>query len=292
MTDREQPGQSQVDERMPKLRVRLGGYGILRLLVIVLVVCSALAMAGIAVKEGEVQRAVHTQILLEEVHATRGDFARFFAAVSQSLQTIRRWGTSGLVRLDEPQRLNNLLVPLIDPQLAITALVIADERDASHSLVREPDGWANQLAGQPAVEPQDTSWFRLATAQPDRDETSWSTAMSIATDADEVIGAWVTWHAEGGRRVIAACQVRQKALDKLVNRAPTLRGSIAMLLTKEHPILWISGTSGTRLRTARGLELLSKKRPEYAVMSAAIDVSRPVGEDSHQRCTSASRRQI
>jgi serine phosphatase RsbU (regulator of sigma subunit) len=68
----------------------------------------------------------------------------FFNPVINELQIARDWGEEGILNLDEPERLNKLLTPIIMQHTQVSSLMVANEKGMEHMVLRLPGKWVNR----------------------------------------------------------------------------------------------------------------------------------------------------
>ncbi|MCP3956505.1 MAG: SpoIIE family protein phosphatase [bacterium] len=160
-----------------------------------------------------------------------GRLRRFFEPVTTGLLALRSWGERGLVDVDDPRSLRQLLLPVAERLPHISGALIADEEGNESFLRRGDGGWRSRLtrpaewggrsqwldwsSGEPVesfeeldYDPRTRPWFEGALARSREGDgvaaIHWTEPYRFFTDGSPGITASIAFDtADGGRRVAA-----------------------------------------------------------------------------------------
>src|SRR5262249_34015162 len=93
------------------------------------------------------QRAVRqlSSIVLEQNSArVELQLEKFFSPPVRRLQLLASWGTAGLLPMEDTAAMNRLLVPLLQSDPHLSAVLVADERGREHSVFHFGDTWRSR----------------------------------------------------------------------------------------------------------------------------------------------------
>ncbi|MGI9518911.1 MAG: protein kinase domain-containing protein [Pirellulaceae bacterium] len=112
-------------------------------------------------------QVVSNMVLKKSLDETEAWMRGFFYPVEQQMRVAQAWGDQGLLTSDDPDDLNQLMVPLIENFPQISSMMVADDRGREHMLLcvekRRPD---TQLASR--------QWrCRLTQRDEHGDEVTW-----------------------------------------------------------------------------------------------------------------------
>jgi serine phosphatase RsbU (regulator of sigma subunit) len=94
----------------------------------------------------------------------------FLAPVTRSLETARKWREAGLLRLDDPDRVDQLLLPVMTSLPQVSAVFVADGRGNEYLLRRSGRHWQRRRL-QRAEWGDEARWLRWSDAGGGREET-------------------------------------------------------------------------------------------------------------------------
>lgn len=75
---------------------------------------------------------------------THAELTQYFDPVLKALLTARMWGERGLLRIDSPAHLNQVLEPLITQWPQISSILVADAAGREHMLLHLNEAWFNR----------------------------------------------------------------------------------------------------------------------------------------------------
>jgi len=241
-----------------------------------------------------------------------GDIRALVGQIERVLSTARDWGRSGLVRIDAPQELAALLIPILQSRPQISAVLLADDRGRSLQFERgERDGWllrssdAARLRGRQHVirlnheggyvgeewtavdyDARTRPWFAGAAALPDEAAIHWTAPYAFFTRGDVGITASMRWtDRNSGRRMTVAIDVLLLDLSRFTSllkvgengRVAVLDAEGRVVGAPRHPLLRTDADIAARLFKA-------PRESGFTAVAAAMDKwqadGRPEGQAS------------
>ncbi len=166
-------------------------------------------------------------------------YSEFNTPISKVMSAIQDWGVSGIIDLNQPEKLSAQLIPLLKNIKEISGLSIADENGGSFFLKPEKKQWSYQYSiknksmsilldsvGQKikewsdtlAYDPRERIWFSVNQQNPDDNDISWTEPYSFfSTQAWGISGA-MSWLNKDGNRVVAAIDIPLKKLFENISQ--------------------------------------------------------------------------
>ncbi len=110
--------------------------------VVVVIVLLSAATLGITVLGARyVVKTLSASLITRSTEQTKGRLAHFFDPVVGNLLVVRSWGDQGLLDLDHPERINTLLVPILQQYPQVSSAMVSDSRGREHLILRVGDTW-------------------------------------------------------------------------------------------------------------------------------------------------------
>jgi serine phosphatase RsbU (regulator of sigma subunit) len=110
-------------------------------LIVVIVLMGAAITSIAAFASRRTVQTLSEALITQSIDQTEARLREFFNPVIRSLHVARSWGEAGLLDLDNPEKLNALLVPLMREFPQISSLMVADGRGREHMVLREGERW-------------------------------------------------------------------------------------------------------------------------------------------------------
>jgi two-component system sensor histidine kinase/response regulator len=183
-------------------------------------------------------------------------------SVERVLQSSAQWGRSGVLRLDDVQGYNRILMPIIDHREAISAIHLANDRGEELMLLKGEDGWKNRSTKVEAWGKRQfwQSWRDVNTAAgeewQERDYDSrgrpwfkgalgvqaggihWTAPYVFATTGDPGITATTSWKdANSGVTWVLAVDVTLLDFSRFTNRLAVGKDGRAAVLTADGKVI-------------------------------------------------------
>ncbi|MCP3904207.1 MAG: SpoIIE family protein phosphatase [Planctomycetes bacterium] len=116
----------------------------LRSLVIVIVVLGGTILAMTFLGARTAVRTLSAGLIDRTVQEIDARLDGFFRPIADQLQVLRTLGERGLLPVDDPERLDEMLGAVIDQHRNVSSVLIADERGREHMLLRVGDDWSSR----------------------------------------------------------------------------------------------------------------------------------------------------
>ena len=184
----------------------------------------------------------------------------FFDPVAGELLIARSWGETGLLDLDQPDRLDTLLEPIMREYRQISSIEIADARAREYMLLREGSRWTRRMItpGQRAefsawtderrdrvittrhldYDPIQRPWYRGAVNYPGL--VHWTEPYTFFTTQQPGITASVAFDPPDDGDAVAgviACDVRLIEISNFTYRLRPSRRGIAFVMTEQGQVI-------------------------------------------------------
>ena len=194
---------------------------------IVLVGVVAAILVLFSVQSWNIRQEVITSKVLEATGAVRNKFLELSTPISRDLSVIAKWGESGNLDTSDTRLLNDKFMPMMESQIMVSSLIIADTDGREYFLLREKQSWLTRSAKAylPGMEvtlsrwstggdlletskekrtfdPRSRNWFAGALQLPGSGTIFWTEPYRFKTTSKLGITASVRWRAKGAARVI------------------------------------------------------------------------------------------
>ncbi len=191
-----------------------------------------------------------TEQVVERLH-------NFFDPVASELLIAKSWGEMGLLDLDQPERLDTLLAPIIREYRQISSIVIADARGREYMLLRVGSRWTSRRLrpGKPAeisqwtderpspvvssrdidYDPLQRPWYDGAVGQ--HGLVHWTQPYTFFTLRQPGITASVEFKCADGVQGVIACDVLLLEISDFTYGLRPSPGGIAFVMTEQGQII-------------------------------------------------------
>jgi len=113
---------------------------------IVLVGVVAAILVLFSVQSWNIRQEVITSKVLEATGAVRDKFLELSTPISRDLSVIAKWGESGNLDTSDTRLLNDKFMPMMESQIMVSSLIIADTDGREYFLLREKQSWLTRSA--------------------------------------------------------------------------------------------------------------------------------------------------
>jgi hypothetical protein len=206
---------------------------------IIVVLLASVALAGLVVaEETRVRRSMGSRLLGRKVELVAVELSAYFTPIVNALETISAWGRNPELQLTDPGALDSLLVPVIEPIAAVSALWIIDAHNEMLRLARSTDGW-EMASKQGSTELP--SWCDELRATRLSGEPLWFDADSV--DGDFVVALRVEETAARNPNAVFALTVSHESLEDRVASLPLMESGEFLLRRADGRLLRYSAAS-------------------------------------------------
>ena len=238
------------------------------------------AVATLVYREAMVERNVYTRIMDDKIQTSARQLQTFFRPVGENLQVIRHWYRSGLIALDSPQRLADLVGPLTAADPQISAFYLQSSAGQFYQLHFSADGWRfNTSRTLPPLLEQ--PWIREATtgtaaaeSGPDSEAPElpiWSPFLTLPETGQAGLLAALRWRAvEGPEQVVAAYGLDKQQLDAFAGELPLAEEGILVLIGRGGQLACMSRATGGVFSVLDQSALLVGEQTEHLLVAQAL----------------------
>ncbi len=291
---------------------------------IVIILLSGAIMAVTFLGAREVVRTLSGSLISQTINQTEVKLHQFFEPVIRELQVARVWGRNGVLKLNDPDALNTLLIPVMEQHPLISSLLIADSSGNEHMILHLPDRWVNRQtrrqqwngksrwwewtnnASEPAVtwkaldyDPRTRPWYqgvlakRSARQEPNpslRDtDLHWTSPYTFFTTKDPGITASVPFNDGNGQEYVIGFDILLKDISTFTTSLKIGNNGKVVVLTNDNRIIGLPRDIRYDTEAKRKAALL--RTPEELGVDLATDsahafASRPEGESGPLRFSS------
>ncbi|WP_455212020.1 SpoIIE family protein phosphatase [Kaarinaea lacus] len=110
----------------------------------VVLLLSGSILLTIVVSSHKTLATISQSLINQSINTIEVQLAGFFDPVINELQIAMAWGESGLLKLDDPKRLNSLLTPIINQHKQISSLMVANDNGLEHMVLQQSGKWINR----------------------------------------------------------------------------------------------------------------------------------------------------
>jgi serine phosphatase RsbU (regulator of sigma subunit) len=89
-------------------------------------------------------RSLSDRIIDQSIQQAENELTWYFNPIRVGLEAVHSWSQAGLIDLSEPDKINELLIPLIEELPQLSSLMVADETGCEHMLLETAKGWTNR----------------------------------------------------------------------------------------------------------------------------------------------------
>ena len=234
-------------------------------LAIILVIIGVMAAVFVlfTVQNRNIQQEVLQSKVREATGAVRQKFLEIAEPVNRDLFMLAKWGQSGLLNLGNTRSLNSKVIPMIESQSMVSALIIADTDGREYFLLREKQSWLTRAAKtyrpgmqvtlsrwrtadkrlktwqeKRSFDPRKRTWFAGALQTPDSGAIFWTEPYRFETARKPGITASVRWQARGNRAItVAALDILLDDLYRFLSGLRVTAGSRVLLVRKDGSLM-------------------------------------------------------
>jgi serine phosphatase RsbU (regulator of sigma subunit) len=244
--------------------------------------------------------SLSADVIAQITNEVQARLEQFFEPAFGGLALARAWGEAGHLVIEEAERVNEILAPLIRQYPQITSVLVADERGREHMLSRIGDVWSNRRtrvdqwgarsqlvewkAGeQPSEEwreldydPRERLWYRGAMAL--EGVLHWTEPYETFTTKEPGITASVTFNRGDGIMRVVAFNLLLEDLSRFTTGLGSKRMGEVFVLTEDMRL--IGRPASQRLVQARSSEAVLLMSPAYVGPTLIADTVSALGENS------------
>jgi serine phosphatase RsbU (regulator of sigma subunit) len=183
----------------------------------------------------------------------------FFGGVGRQLEVLRAWGADGLLPLDQPERLTQLLAPVLRAYPQVSGAIVADETGREHLLMRREHGWRERRldAGSGAgrahwrewtdaagdleqhtepsdYDPRQRPWFKGALATP---ALHWTAPYTFYISGVHGLTVSAAWRDPTGRAHVIGFDVRLEEVSKFTTSLEPSQRGVGFVTTRDGRLL-------------------------------------------------------
>ena len=242
------------------------------------------------------QRAVRgfSQSLIEQtVERVDAQLAGFFGPVTQQLFYLRQWSEAGLLDLDDPAAIDELLKPMMRQYPWVTSTMVANDAGLENMLLRAGDRWTGRQVrvgpsggqarwrrwsddAEPSIseelldyDPRERPWFQGAASQPET--VHWTEPYTFFTTKDPGITASLAFPQGEDELRVVALDVSLTDISRFTTKIDVLTEGRAFVLSEDGRLIGLPG--GGRYDDAEDFEEDLLKRPSELDTPVARDLS-------------------
>ncbi len=267
---------------------------------IVLVGVVAAIVVTFSVQSWNIRQEVITSKVLEATGAVRDKFLELATPISRDLSVIAKWGESGILETSDTRLLNDRFMPMLESQMMVSSLIIADTDGREYFLLRENQSWLTRSAKayQPGMEvtlsrwstggdlletsketrtfdPRNRSWFAGALQLPDSGTIFWTEPYRFKTTSKLGITASVRWRAKNDGQIItvAAMDILRDDLYRFLAGLHVTPGSRVLLIRDDGAVMSPrSGDPGSNSEQAANVSFIRPANHKDGLLRDAVDL--------------------
>jgi len=210
------------------------------------------------------RQEVITSKVLEATGAVRDKFIELSTPISRDLSVIAKWGESGILDTSDTRLLNDRFMPMLESQIMVSSLIIADTDGREYFLLHEKQSWLTRSAKayRPGMEvtlsrwstggdlletskeartfdPRNRNWFAGALQLPGSGTIFWTEPYRFKTISKLGITASVRWRAKGDAQIItvAAMDILLDDLYRFLAGLHVTPGSRVLLIRDDGAVM-------------------------------------------------------
>ena len=116
---------------------------LINLLAVVLLLSGSILLT-IIVSSQKTLSTFSQSLINQSINTIEVQLTGFFNPVIDELQIALAWGEAGVLSLDEPDRLNKLLKPLVQQHAQISSIMVANDNGMEHLVLQQEGKWINR----------------------------------------------------------------------------------------------------------------------------------------------------
>ncbi|MDX2312920.1 MAG: SpoIIE family protein phosphatase [Gammaproteobacteria bacterium] len=266
----------------------------------VIVLLGAAIMLTTFVGARRTVQSLSADVIAQITNEVQARLEQFFEPAFSGLALARAWGEAGHLVIEEAERVNEILAPIMRQYPQITSVLVADERGREHMLLRIGDVWSNRRTRpdqwgtrsrwiewkdgeQPSEEwreldydPRERPWYRGAMAL--EGVLHWTEPYEFFTTKEPGITASVTFERGDGILRVVAFDLLLKDLLRFTTGLSTERIGEVFVLTED--MRAIGRPASPRLSHARSREAVLPTSPAELGPTLIANAVTALGEDS------------
>jgi type II secretory pathway pseudopilin PulG len=233
--------------------------------VVFLVLAGIAAVSWITISEFRVQQAVYSKILQQKLEATRSQFRMYLTPFPNVLSTLDQWNQTGLIDLQDPTRLEGLIVPLVDSTPQVASVYLIPDSGPYFCLTRTDNGWQASTENDADQFCRAQGWYQQILGGETNPSIHWSEYVTLPGLG---IPGLVGGISSGS--LILALGMEENFLDQFTATAPITENGILVRRYEDGSVAWLTPKQGKKLRISSSSELLSSGLVEHQIMGSAL----------------------
>jgi len=129
-------------------------------IMVVALVVAGLVIGIVAYMASQVRRDISERYIFDATRRATEEFHAMQRSIVASMGLVREWGESGLVSLEKPNGLRELLLPIFGKEKLLSGISIADTDGRSYFIL--PDGTERKPDEADGYDPRKRPWFSSA----------------------------------------------------------------------------------------------------------------------------------
>ncbi len=233
---------------------------------------SLLALLTVALYQFDAKPQALAQAQASQQQATERMSTKLDGLAQQTdrmVMTVRDWLQQGVIQLDDPEKLNQVLMPLLALRPLISSVHLASDDGREVLLLQEPQGWRNRITDVPAkgrqqrwltwtnanikrsdvwqeqdYDPRQRPWFIGALSSPEN-QVHWTDPYIFQATQDPGITAALRWTDKAsGKTMVVALDVLLSDLSRLTLDMPYATHGQVALITEDGKVLGLPRQAG------------------------------------------------
>lgn len=196
----------------------------------VALVVGGLVIGIVTYMASQVRREISEQYIFDATRRATEEFRSMQRSITASMGLVREWGASGVISLEKPDRLRELLLPIFGKEKLLSGIVIADTDGRSYFIL--PDGKERKPADADGYDPRGRPWFSPAL---ETDETYWTEQYFFHTLQQVGVSASLAYSPKKGKaRAVVAFDILLPDLYREIQKmAPSANSEVFMFRRDE-----------------------------------------------------------
>jgi len=235
--------------------------------VTVLIIAGLLTTAWITLTSMRVQQTIYARMIEQKLETTSSRFRVFLQPFGNHLETIEHWEDNGLLKLEDPQHLQQLLQPLVAPSGQVISLYLIPKEGPSFRMMRYEGGWIAGLDNETGKKYRTMPWYENARKEgaESSKEIIWSNYHNLSgVNQSGVVCAL------GTHQLVIALGLLEGELDNFAHLSPITENGILIRRYKDGKIVWVSPSSDNHMTLTESKDLLTSSQPEHGVIGTAL----------------------
>ncbi len=237
----------------------------LNITVVFLVLTGIAAVSWITIREFRVQQSVYTSILQQKLNATRSQFRMYLTPFPNYLHTLHQWEKSGMLDLEDPASLENLIIPLVDSTPQVASVYLVPASGPAFCLVRTADSWQSMMLDDNNSECRRQTWYLHSVEEEVIKPVHWSGYVFLPGlgEAGLIAGA-------PGDSLVMGLGMLENDLDQFTADSPITENGILIRRYEDGNVAWLTPKYDNRMNINSSEELLISSLPEHQIIGRAL----------------------